>query len=336
MPRLVSEVTEIVTGLGMLGVPSIDEALAVRPVKLVDLDDATWGRLLDAWADGSHLAEFHAAFLNGVAFLQARDALRGRRPERIEWRGPARSMGDDTTPVDLRVDHVYLVSCKYLSKILANVSPASLFDRALGSATARARDGDWYVQVAPAEYQAMYDAVLRRHRPEGMPMRASDLTADHRRALKAALAGAPPDLATEGAYRELCDVVSRESAARWDAAVPTLAHRRAMLWRLLRMGAAPYFVLGSQAGGTLRIRVATPWDWQRAHELRSFDITPGGRAQPSVNWTAMVRDRADRTEREVRGHVEIRWSHGRFGGLPEAKIYLDTPHHDVPGYIELS
>ena len=38
---------------------------------------------------------------------------------------------------------------------------------------------------------------------------------------------------------------------------------------------------------------------------------------------------------EIAGHVEVRWSHGRFGGLPEAKCYLDTRHHLVPGYFPL-
>jgi hypothetical protein len=49
-----------------------------------------------------------------------------------------------------------------------------------------------------------------------------------------------------------------------------------------------------------------------------------------------VRDRLRDTDRTVEGHVEIRWSHGRFAGPPEAKVYLDTPHHDVPGYLPLT
>jgi hypothetical protein len=40
-------------------------------------------------------------------------------------------------------------------------------------------------------------------------------------------------------------------------------------------------------------------------------------------------------QRTVEGHVEIRWSHGRFGQPPEAKVYLDSPHEEVPGYHEL-
>jgi hypothetical protein len=54
-----------------------------------------------------------------------------------------------------------------------------------------------------------------------------------------------------------------------------------------------------------------------------------------VRWAAVVRDRDASRDVEVAGHVEIRWSHGRFGGLPEAKVYLDTPHQRVPGYFPL-
>ena len=38
---------------------------------------------------------------------------------------------------------------------------------------------------------------------------------------------------------------------------------------------------------------------------------------------------------QVKGHVEVRWSHGRFSGAPEAKVYLDTPHQETPGYSPL-
>jgi hypothetical protein len=54
-----------------------------------------------------------------------------------------------------------------------------------------------------------------------------------------------------------------------------------------------------------------------------------------VGWAATVRDRTSRSETTVAGHIEVRWSHGRFGGPPEAKGYLDTPHHLVPGYFTL-
>ena len=43
-----------------------------------------------------------------------------------------------------------------------------------------------------------------------------------------------------------------------------------------------------------------------------------------------------RVPHEVNGHVEIRWSHGRFAQVPEAKVYLDTPQQLVPGYVPVA
>ena len=37
----------------------------------------------------------------------------------------------------------------------------------------------------------------------------------------------------------------------------------------------------------------------------------------------------------ARGHVEVRWSHGRFVGASGAKVYLDTPPMETAGYTEL-
>ena len=109
----------------------------------------------------------------------------------------------------------------------------------------------------------------------------------------------------------------------------------AMLWRLLRVGSAPYFVLGSSAARSLRLRIATSWDWRRQYRLVSFGMEPQSGGQPRVGWEAIVRDRVSHALHVVAGHIEVRWSHGRFGGLPEAKGYLDTPHHLVPGYVTL-
>ena len=109
----------------------------------------------------------------------------------------------------------------------------------------------------------------------------------------------------------------------------------AMLWRLLRTGSAPYFVLGSSAARSLRLRIATSWDWRQQYQLLSIAMEPQGGGQPRVGWAALIRDRSSHALTEVVGHIEVRWSHGRFGAPPEAKGYLDTPHDLVPGYFRL-
>jgi hypothetical protein len=409
MPSDRTTVTELGTGLGMLGLASIDEAVRSRTPVMHTLSPEMWERLERLRAGGAYDAEFHAAWANGQAFLTAGDGLRGRLPQVVEWKGTGRAPGDEVAPIDLRVDHVYLVSCKYLSKILFNVSPTSVFDSLLfggsgrGTREIRPGGGDWYAEVAPAEYQTLYEAVrlavLRADattpasafapaaRPDrsglrpaavalpglgevddaddahgthgtldgagaaraveesalravppalhDLPPRAVDLTVPQREALGHWLrAGWPPG--AKERYTALSGAVARESSRRWEAAMDERGGSgEAMLWRLLRIGSAPYFVLGSSADRSLRLRIATSWDWRQQFQLLAMTMEgqPGG--QPRVGWEAVVRDRTSHDVRRVCGHMEVRWSHGRFGGLPEAKGYLDTPHHLVPGYFTL-
>jgi hypothetical protein len=329
-------VTELTTGLGMLGLPSLDAALAARAPAMVSMSPAEWDRLAQVHEGGALAAEFAGAWENGRAFLHARDGLRGRTPLTVEWKGSHRAPGDEVAPIDLRVDHVYLVSCKYLSRILINPSPAHLFDRLLRGGHG-VRSPNWYHEVAPAQYQALYEAARAAVPGLGLPALAADLTRTDAQALAPALAGRDWPVADAAVrYLELADAVSAASAARWRAALHTTAEREAMLWRLLRIGSTPYFVLGSGAGRAgLRLRVATAWDWRRHFELRSFDVAPEPGGQARVGWHAVVRRRDTATTTEVRGHVEVRWSHGRFAAPPEAKVYLDTPHAEVPGYFPL-
>ena len=398
MPSDRTTVTELGTGLGMLGLAGIDESVRSRTPVMHSLSPEMWDRLERLRAGGAYDAEFHAAWANGQAFLTAGDGLRGRLPLVVEWKGTGRAPGDEVAPIDLRVDHVYLISCKYLSKILFNVSPASIFDSLLfggpGRGPRAAREalpggGDWYAEVAPDEYEALYECVrlAARHAEDGappssptastrsenpghppaavalpglggrevaavpaadgartsavppalhhLPPRAVDLTVSQREALGHWLRPGWPRGAKD-LYAALSGAVARASARRWEAAMGDRGGTgEAMLWRLLRMGSAPYFVLGSSAERSLRLRIATSWDWRQQFQLIAITMEGQAGGQPRVGWEAIVRDRSSHEVHSVVGHIEVRWSHGRFGGLPEAKGYLDTPHHLVPGYVTL-
>ncbi len=339
MTALLTLITEIVTGLGMLGFQDLDRALQARPRAITNVEDQHFDALIDAKDAGRHSGDFAVSWRNGVEFARAAEGLRGRPPWWIEWKGTHRPPRYEQIPADLRVDHVYLISCKYGSNILTNSSPANLFDRRL--ADRRQHRVDWFHEVAPEAYQAFYDTCRDWIGSDllggaDLPDRVADLDPEHRAMLKARLprrlSGAPAE-----AYREFAATVAEASAARWRTSLSTPARREEMLWRLLRLQSAPYFVLGESAtGAPLRFRVGTPWDFRIRYRLRTFRVAAAeGREQPVVEWSATVVDRDAATERTVSGHVEVRWSHGRFAQVPEAKVYLDTPHHDVPGYFPL-
>ncbi len=336
MPDDRTTATELGTALGTLPFDDPWAAVAARPPELA-VGPVVWDQLGRVVATGRYAAELTSAFANGRALLAAADGLRHRTPRIIEWTGGRRAPGDEVAPIDLRIDHVYLISCKYESDIVANASPARVFDGLLATAGTWDR-GNWYEAVATAEHTALYRSCADAAGLGHLPPTPGACTRDQLAALRASLPGRSyPDTASRAAYADLCRAVSTASAARWAARLDDAPTREAMLWRLLRIGSAPYFVLGNDRarGAAVRYRVASPWDWRDRYELCTFEVAAAVAGQPRVDWRGAYRDRWDGTERAVAGHVEVRWSHGRFAGPPEAKVYLDTPMSRVPGYHPL-
>ncbi|MGH9045187.1 MAG: hypothetical protein ACRDVP_10225 [Acidimicrobiales bacterium] len=333
MPGIKTELTEIVTGLGMLCDSTPEDAVIERPEEMRNVEALHWERLEDAIKNPVYHRDVRSAWENGRSFFHAVDGLRCRRPVTVEWKGPHHPPGYDFLPADLRVDHVFLVSCKYLSRVLANPSPAHLFQRALAIRGNRS-ETDWFMLVAEEAYRRFYASVRETLSAAMLPADLDDLAPGDREKIKAACARTwPADL--DAAYEEFSATVSHRSAKIWSDAAPTLADRELLLWRILRFNSAPYFILGSARSSSLRLRVATPWDWRQEFSLREFVIEPQLSSQPRVRWAAEILDRHRGVTVTVDGHVEIRWSHGRFCGFPEAKLYLDSRHEDVPGYFPL-
>ncbi|HUI50054.1 MAG TPA: hypothetical protein VL119_15290, partial [Acidimicrobiia bacterium] len=111
MADLRTTITEVVTGLGTLGFDDVEAALVAAPQTLQNVDPSAYEALLRAWKERRHPDVFTAALMNGGAFLRAREGLRDRIPLLVEWKGAHRAPGDEVVPADLRIDHVYLVSC---------------------------------------------------------------------------------------------------------------------------------------------------------------------------------------------------------------------------------
>ena len=336
MPDPRTELTEIVTGLGMLGIDCLDTALDARPLEvMLNVTNENFDRLTRAREAGEHPELFQDAWDNGQVFASSTDGLRSRRPLRVEWKGNHRLPGHEQIPADLRVDYVFLVSCKYMSKVLYNPSPANLFDRLL--ATRRRARMSWYSEVAPAEYQDLYRACRSHVGSADLPRSVDDLTRQDRDRLKEKFKRYWPESVADP-YQRFCIAVSQASTHRWQRALGKRRNaREEMLWRLLRLQSAPYFILGAVSRKRpMRYRVDTPWDFRRRYTFRSFDLDPDLTAgQPIVRWRAVLTDKLADAPVQVAGHIEVRWSHGRFSGATEAKVYLDTSYEKTPGYNEL-
>jgi hypothetical protein len=168
-----------------------------------------------------------------------------------------------------------------------NVSPPHLFDRQLAVRWTAARV-DWYAEVAPDAYRHFYSAVRDQlssscQLPPGM----SALTPADREAIRSLCTRVwPGDL--EPAYRTFARTVAERTVDRWRVNLAGRPEQEAMLWRLLRLEAAPYFILGVTTDGPMRLRIATPWEWRQEFRLANFVVFPQPLAQPRVGWKARV------------------------------------------------
>ena len=329
-------ITELGTALGMTGYATLNDALQSRPSAL-DVSSEVWVRLADVYESGAHTEIAHLAFDNGVFFARHHRGLSGRGPWRIEWSGGRRVPGDQAIPADLHVDSVYLISCKYLSRILHNVAPARVFDDCLAPA-GRATRPNWFDELARDAHGALYRRTVQLLELEGMPPEPDALESSQRRRIQSALRerggrGIPAEARPE--YDTLTHKVSHRSAVRWREALGGRDQQERLFWRLIRLYASPYFVLGADGKRVMRLLVLTPWEWKQQYRFNRIEVAASRHGQPRVNWIASYSQLDTGQEACVRGHVEIRWSHGPFGAAPEAKVYLDTSPDEVPGYDRL-
>ena len=213
MPTARTEITEIVTGMATMGFPDVARALEVRPRNFLNVDDTHYADLSTWFGSGQYDAEFTRAWENGVAFATAADGLRGRPPWSVEWKGNQRPPGYEQIPADLRIDHVYLISCKYRSNILHNPSPGNLFVNLLLDREYRS-DVGWYQEVAPAAYQAFYAACRDEVGGDRLPPSVGQLG---ERELKILRDGLPSRLGGEvgKAYTEFSHEVAAATARLW-------------------------------------------------------------------------------------------------------------------------
>ncbi|MXZ53805.1 MAG: hypothetical protein F4Z34_11520, partial [Acidimicrobiaceae bacterium] len=288
-----TKITELATALGLTGHATLQSALEARP-PILEIEPDMWASLDAISRSGKWEEEAETAFANGAYFAAHAGGLNGRVPQRIEWSGGRKMPGDQQVPADLLIDHVYTISCKYRSKVLFNPAPARLFLDHL-AVTSRPPGKNWFQEVAPRAHEALYARTVEVLGLEDMAETPVAQTSEQRERLKAALrargvSGLPREVIRE--YALLIDRVSRVSAKRWRKTLDDKAEEERMLWRLLRIYSATYFVLGVDERQPMRFRVVTPWEWRQVYEFLSLEVREAGRGQPMVDWSATYRHRA--------------------------------------------
>ena len=161
-------VTELTTGLGMLGFSSLDEALsAQKPKEMVSVSPETWERLRQAHDGRGPRGRVRRRLCErGGPSYDASEGLRGRPTAEHRVEGSRRAPATRSRP-SICASTTSSSSAASTSRGFSSTPRPSTSSTDFCRAPRR-RGGDWFAQVAAGAYQELYRRV-RRGRPGGSP-----------------------------------------------------------------------------------------------------------------------------------------------------------------------
>jgi hypothetical protein len=219
-----------------------------------------------------------------------------------------------------------------------------------GSGRDGTRGEHWFQKCAPAEYQAYFEAC---HGPAatGFPTAKqwddARLPKEKRKlfAKKAKAVFKSPEV--KAAYKALCEKVATVSAEMVNAKIEeakknnppkTKLHEvlKSAVWEIFRINSEAYFLCGTEK--TIEkpkrerpfvVRMPGKPEWSKRFSIRSVVATAKVAGQPEIQVDFTFED-SELGACVFSVKYEIRWSHGKFNGCPESKIYKMFRYSALP------
>lgn len=272
------------------------------------------------------------------------------RGANVRWMGPLKQSGTVTVSQDLIVGAT-AVSVKENSLVVYNLSPYNLCESIPSGRVLASKTGNWYLRTAPAEYEDLFQFIAPMLNNQGIKygsvLEFEETAAKaERTALQELLQLLSGPEATEfdRRYRRMCHATAAESAKIFAQNLQSMEGtphadgvRDLILKYFLRLGDTRYVLAGLDNRRPFALLVPSITEWKRQWELvtaiASADTTAG---QSVVDFEVRVRRKKGSSTTRLRFHAEIRWSHGKFCGNPEGKLYRNfVGWADVPGVTVL-
>lgn len=267
-----------------------------------------------------------------------------RQARVVQWTGPQQQASTTSVAKDLLVANTP-ISVKTESNVVANLSPSNMLVNLPGGTAPSSREDNWYLTTCPVEFQALYTFVreLRsglQYLPKDVQSFEETASRADRKKIQKILKESTKQENEEftDRYLGLCHRVAETSAEMFNE---TLARslktgaRRAVLENIarwfFRLNAVRYVLCGIDRKEEFALIVPELTSWFREWDLAEVIAKPDPtRGQSVVDFEVLCRKKDNRHEQRIPYHAEIRWSHGRFSGTPESKLYKDFPWRTLP------
>jgi len=282
------------------------------------------------------------------SLIEAGKRLKNCAPElseikSIQWKGPGQLARSVSTSQDILVNNIP-VSVKAESNVVYNLSPGNMFTAIPSGVLPRPDTGEnWYIKTSYDRYNELFCILRDDMKIPYRTVREFEEKADRRERkqiqdfLKKA-EGTDFYKNFTDAYISLCRETAERSAEIFNNNVSrSLRQYPKTLWEVvakvfLRLNGTSYFLVSLESGKVFLLNVPDLTAFLGRFEFLDIfaqaDLT---RKQSVVNIDINYRKRAGESKK-LKYHVEIRWSHGKFCGNPEAKLYKHFPWKDAPRF----
>ena len=339
-----TEATELAVGFGILGVNPLDQKANVTKLFIDSLSDQKWHDFQEEYILNENL--YRKFFELGLRLQE----LRFKSVDQLIWAGPQQQAATASGAKDLFIPSLNMpISIKNDSNVVLNASPHNLF-RSLPQGKAFAsRAEHWFLEKDPEGYQKLYD-FGRSLFPKELPRDAAEFEAIISRAERDEF----QEFVTKGLiglnakefealYIGMCGNVAQNSALEFNnhlAALPSNEHpavHETVIRQFFRIDTVQYLLVGLDERKAFAVQIPDLTTWKRQWRVENVTAIPDlGRGQSVVKITVTTADKNRRTVTYDFGfRVEIRWSHGKFCGNPEGKLYKSFSWTSVPFFENL-
>ncbi len=344
MPTPRTEATEIAVGFGLLN--SVINNRTNDEIKTLFEGTLSYDKYLE------FVKEYERDLEKYQDFYTVGNLLRENYPllsnvEHIRWTGPERQAGIVGIAQDLLANNIP-ISVKDNSNVVLNPSPYNLFEIIPSGQLHAASSSNWYIESDYSAAQAVYSMVRERGKLYNLPSEYSVLEKKATPADREEIQGTIKkfqELDNNGIFKEfndlyvrMCRNVAQTSADQFNSilAKTLQTHIRTavkdnIIKQFFRINSVNYVLAGIEKNNQFAVIIPGLTKWKQNWNLSSVLAVPQlKRRQSVVRFEVEVENRQTHDRYNLQFHAEVRWSHGKFCGNPEAKLYKDFDLHDVP------
>lgn len=339
-----TEATELSVGFGILGVNPLDKKADIQNLFIDSLPAQKW---YDFQKEYSRDEKLYKKFFE--LGLQLR-VIRFKNVMQLVWAGPQQQAATASGAKDLFIPSLNMpISVKNDSNIVLNASPHNLFRSLPQGKVFASRAEHWFLEKDPTGYQQLYEFTRNLFYKE-LPYDANDFESQISRVGRDEFQDFVTKELTDQAqmqfevlYIAMCNNVAQNSATEFNEHLNNLpSNEKSAVYEIImrqffRLDTVPYLLVGLDKRKGFAVQIPDLTTWKRQWRVENVKAVQDlERGQSIVNMTIATSDKKNKSiVYEFGFHVEIRWSHGKFCGNPEGKLYKSFSWATVPFFENL-